>query len=69
MAWKVTSFRNIKFKGLSGQHILKALNAKINIKEDFLEINNNKINFINTKISTHLLPYILKKNQCSIEMI
>lgn len=48
MRWKLTEFKNKKFDGLIGQNTLQPLKAKINLEEEYIEINNNKIKFLHT---------------------
>ena len=48
MCWKLTNFNKKNFDGLIGQNILKAFSAIINLEEDFLQINGNKIKFVDS---------------------
>lgn len=48
MCWKLTNFNGKNFDALIGQNILKAFSAIINLEEDFLQINGNKIKFIDS---------------------
>lgn len=47
MSWKLTHFENKQFDGLIGQNILKCLKASINIGQEYIEVNGNKIGFCN----------------------
>ena len=46
MVWKVTKFHDKCFDGIIGQNLLKPIGAIINMAEDYMIINGNKINFI-----------------------
>ena len=48
MCWKCANFDKKNFDGLIGQNILKAFSAIINLEQDFLQINRNKIKFVDS---------------------
>lgn len=46
MCWKLTSFSEKDFDGIIGQNLLKPLQAKINLEDEYIEILGNKIKFL-----------------------
>ncbi len=45
--WKLTNIKNNNFDAIIGQNILKPIKAIINLEKEYVEINGNKIKFIN----------------------
>lgn len=60
MIWKITDFTNKCFDAIIGQNLLKPLSAVIDLSNDTLNINNNKIKFLNS------FPYN-SKEICQLE--
>lgn len=50
MEWKLMNFENKSFDAIIGSNFLNAIGGIVNMRDKYLEINNNKIPFCNSKI-------------------